>query len=60
MTSYPKDAEGIKYKDATKYPDGLVLCEDSYSGGEFPQFEGIASRPILPEQIYSWADDPAS
>ena len=31
--------------------DGLVLCEDSYSGGG-PGFEGIAGRPIRPEQIY--------
>ena len=31
--------------------EGLVLCEDSYSGGG-PGFEGIASRPVRPEQIY--------
>ena len=40
--------------------EGLVLCEDSYSGGEFPGFEGIAERPIGTEEIYAWGDDPAS
>ena len=40
--------------------EGRVLCEDSYSGGEFAEFEGIAERPVLRDEIYSWADDPAS
>jgi len=31
--------------------EGLVLCEDSYSGGG-PGFDGIAERPVGPEQIY--------
>ncbi len=31
--------------------DGLVLCEDSYSGGG-PGFEGIATRPVAPDRIY--------
>lgn len=35
--------------------DGLVLCEDSYSGGGLG-FEGIAERPIAPEQIYRVAE----
>jgi hypothetical protein len=30
---------------------GLVLCEDSYSGGG-AGFEGIAQRPVHPAQIY--------
>lgn len=37
--------------------DGLVTCEDSYSGGDFPGFEGIAERPISPDQIYLWTND---
>lgn len=40
--------------------EGRVLCEDSYSGGGFPEFDGIAERPVRADQIYSWADDPAS
>jgi hypothetical protein len=40
--------------------NGLVTCEDSYSGGEFPGFEGIAERPIRMDQIYLWGNDPAS
>jgi len=32
--------------------DGLVLCEDSYSGGGV-KFEGIADRPVSREQIYT-------
>ena len=35
--------------------DGLVICEDSYSGGGVC-FEGIADRPIAPEQIYKVAE----
>jgi len=33
--------------------DGLVLCEDSYDGGG-PKFEGIAERPVEPEQIFDY------
>jgi hypothetical protein len=40
--------------------DGRVLCEDSYSGGEFAEFEGIAERPVREDEIFRWADDPAS
>ena len=40
--------------------DGLVTCEDSYAAGGFPGFEGIADRPVTMDQIYQWADDPAS
>ena len=40
--------------------DGRVLCEDSYSGGEFAGFEGIAERPVRPDEIFRWADDPTS
>ena len=32
-----------------------MLCEDSYSGGGLG-FEGIAERPIAPEQIYKVAE----
>ena len=32
-------------------PEGRVLCEDSYGGGG-AGFDGIATRPIDPEQIY--------
>lgn len=39
---------------------GRVICEDSYSGGDFPGFDGIAQRPIGRDQIYVWADDPAA
>lgn len=39
---------------------GRVICEDSYSGGDFAKFEGIADRPIRPDQIYRWGDDPAA
>lgn len=31
--------------------DGLVLCEDSY-GGPGEKFDGIADRPVPPDQIY--------
>lgn len=34
--------------------DGLVLCEDSYAGGG-PGFEGIAGRPVTPDQIFQLA-----
>ena len=40
--------------------EGLVICEDSYSGGEFPGFDGIAERPVTPDQIFLWANDPAA
>ena len=40
--------------------EGRVLCEDSYSGGGFAGFEGIAERPIRSDEIFRWADDPAS
>ena len=40
--------------------DGLVLCEDSYSGGDQPRFEGIAERPVQLDQIYLWGNDPAA
>ena len=36
--------------------DGLVLCEDSYSGGGV-KFEGIAGRPVSREQIYAVSPD---
>ena len=39
---------------------GRVVCEDSYSGGDHPRFEGIASRPVGLDQIYMWKDDPAA
>jgi hypothetical protein len=39
---------------------GLVLCEDSYSGGDHPRFEDIAKRPVALDEIYVWGDDPAS
>jgi hypothetical protein len=32
-------------------PNGLVLCEDSYSGTG-PGFEGIETRTVDPDQIY--------
>lgn len=35
--------------------EGLVLCEDSYSGGGLG-FDGIAERPIAPDQIYRVAE----
>ena len=35
--------------------DGLVLCEDSYSGGG-AGFDGIADRRLAPEQIYKVAE----
>ena len=38
--------------------DGRVLCEDSYSGGDFPGFDGIADRPITRDEIYDCANDP--
>jgi hypothetical protein len=38
--------------------DGLVLCEDSYDGGG-PKFEGIAERPVRPDQIYRVASEAA-
>lgn len=40
--------------------NGLVLCEDSYAGGDFPGFEGIAERPVSMDQIYLWANNPAA
>jgi len=40
--------------------DGLVTCEDSYSGGDFPGFDGIADRPVNPEDIYRWGSDPGA
>jgi hypothetical protein len=40
--------------------DGLVVCEDSYSGGDRAKFEGIAQRPVRPDEIYLWGEDPAS
>jgi len=40
--------------------DGLVICEDSYSGGDRAKFEGIAERPVRLDQIYLWGEDPAS
>ena len=40
--------------------DGRVICEDSYSGGDHPRFEGIADRSISRDQIYLWGNDPAS
>jgi len=40
--------------------NGLVICEDSYAGGDFPRFDGIAERPVRKEEIYLWGDDPAS
>ena len=36
--------------------DGLVLCEDSYSGGGV-KFDGIADRPVSREQIYTVSPD---
>jgi hypothetical protein len=39
---------------------GRVICEDSYSGGDHPRFEDIASRPVQLDQIYIWANDPAA
>lgn len=35
--------------------DGLVQCEDSYTAGD--GWNGIAGRPIRPEQIYTVTDD---
>ena len=35
--------------------DGLVLCEDSYSGGGVG-FEDIGERPVASEQIYNVAE----
>ena len=40
--------------------DGLVICEDSYSGGDHARFEGIANRPITLDQIYQWGSDSAA
>ncbi|MCR9093001.1 MAG: nuclear transport factor 2 family protein [bacterium] len=40
--------------------NGLVTCEDSYAAGGHPGFDGIAERPVTMDQIYLWADDPAS
>ena len=40
--------------------EGRVTCEDSYAAGGYPGFEGIADRPVTMDQIYLWADDPAS
>ena len=38
--------------------DGLVTCEDSYTGGDFQGFEGIADRPVSRDEIYDCANDP--
>lgn len=40
--------------------NGLVLCEDSYRGGELPGFDGIADRPIAPDRIRRWAGEPGA
>ena len=31
---------------------GMVICEDSYAGSGGGNFEGIADRPLSPDQIY--------
>ena len=35
-----------------------MTCEDSYAGGDFPGFDGIADRPVSIDDIFLWANDP--